>query len=128
MKKYLLIILLFITSCDPLYEVTYSFFNNTNFDISIILYDKGFSPDTFNLSTFNYDTLSNSVTLSIPEKIYKEFDSAIIVSTINKVIKYYPSDTLKEGKSFFKEKYWTIENPSKRVYIYTFEINDDDFK
>ena len=128
MKKYFIIILFFIASCDPYTDVTFLIKNKSNQNISVFIFDKPLHNDTIYLKSNKLDTLYSGLGLYMPTPEWELNDSIIITSQTKEEIKYYPSDTLKEGKSFFKEEYWTIENPSKRVYIYTFEINDDDFK
>jgi len=139
MRKTLLIIsLLFIfNSCDNSESFDAIITNCTAMDLKI----------HFVSNTVLSDLSSNTEVLSIKpgtSKIYEriganegiglarlttltEFDSIYLTNISNKVLKIYKEGTI--GRNIYNiDKYWTMNEPSKYYYKYTYEIMDEDIE
>ena len=131
MKKYLFIVsLLLLLSCDPVYNTFYFVENNSNSDLTIYLYNPFIETinDTINTYSGNIDTIYRYKDVVLISNLYIYCDSVIFTFSNNKILKYYPSDTLKNEKSFFREEDWSIEQLENRVYNYRFTITEEDLE
>ena len=127
MKKYLLIILLFLNSCTfYLYNTTCKIENNSSHSVQIKVFANIYR-DSVNIVNKGIDTLYSVLETEII-KPFDLYDSVFFAFSNDTIIKYYPSDTLKNKKSFFREEDWSVEKKRRQTIIYRFTITDDDLK
>ena len=56
---------------------------------------------------------------------YSVYDSIYIQNSSNEVLKVFKQDT--PGKNIYNvDEYWTVREPSKNHFVYTYEITDED--
>ena len=54
-------------------------------------------------------------------------DSIYIQNTSNEILKVYKADT--PGKNIYNvDEYWSVSEPSKNHFVYTYEITEEDFE
>ena len=83
--------------------------------------------DSTNIIKNNIDTLYSGLDTDII-KPFNFYDSVIFIFSNDKVLKYYPTDTLNSQKSFFREEDWILEKPSRQTYVYKFTITEEDLE
>ncbi|QLG43927.1 hypothetical protein [Costertonia aggregata] len=131
MKKAILIIpiVFILVSCDPVSSMDANIKNSTSQNLSIQFVTSTGTSETIRITSD--ETLlfreGMSTTGGFLEPSLIEFDSIYIVSESNEVLKIFKQDT--DGKNIYNiDEYWTFSEPSKRFYLYDYEILNEDFE
>lgn len=119
-----------LCSCDPVAEMEANIFNLTNEDLII---------------EFVSSKESRRKNLEIPKgemRLFEEvydvgndflepalhyYDSVVVKNNAEQILKIYkPNDT---GKNIYNiDDYWFLNEPSKRIFKYVYEINNEDIE
>lgn len=138
MKKlffiYLLLIFIF-SSCDPGESMEYKIENNTNLDIKIYFVSKFIYPDLTDnakvesISSMNSYIDNSGSTPRLGQSIFSlvEHDSIYITNSSNEILKVFKEDT--GGKNIYNiDEYWSVSEPSKNHFAYTYKITEEDLE
>lgn len=134
MKKILCLISLtlvtiIIVGCDPSESLEAIIVNNTNEDLSVIFDSEiqEFDIDlTINASSekelLSFQANTGGVVLS-----FRDYDSIYIQNSSNEILKVFKENTI--GKNIYNvEQYWTVNEPSKNLFRYSYEITSEDIE
>ncbi|MER3317071.1 MAG: hypothetical protein RIB79_02145 [Allomuricauda sp.] len=132
MKKIakLIPLLLIFLSCDPTSQMEANIENLTSQNLSIVFVSSDFSsgktfqiaPGQTVLFQEGYDVGSTFLKPSLVE-----YDSVIIKNQVNETIKVYKQND--SSKNIYNvEEYWMVSEPSKRFFVYEFEIKKEDIE
>ena len=124
-----LLLTFIVSSCDPGESLEANIINNTSQDLKI------------NFVSTEIPDLNESFEIKSNNKVlYDEFggigdanlsfefcDSIYIQNSSNEVLKVFKQDT--PGKNIYNvDEYWTVREPSKNHFVYTYEITDGDIE
>ena len=134
MRKSLFIYLLLtfiIFSCDPGDSLEANIINKTSQDLSIKFVSSDFPEININLLV---KTKERETYLDIGKSgtrrnllYFNDFDSIYIENSSNKILKVFKENTV--GKNIYKvDKYWSVSEPSKNHFVYTYEITEEDLE
>ena len=128
-----LLLTFIISSCDPSESLEYRIENNTALDIKIYfvsnfiypnLVDNSRVEEISSMSSFK-DTSGATPGLGQAVFSFTEHDSIYVTNSSNEVLKVFKEDTA--GKNIYNvDEYWTVREPSKNHFVYTYEITDED--
>ena len=130
MKKALFICMLIgftTSSCDPRESLEANIINNTSQDLKINFVSTEI-PDfneTFEIESKKTLLYADFGGLGRVALSFQEYDSIYIQSASNEVLKTYKENT--PDKNIYNvDEYWTVREPSKNRFVYTYEITDED--
>ncbi|MFT0715573.1 hypothetical protein [Flagellimonas lutimaris] len=123
-------LLLIFLSCDPTSQMEANIENLTSQNLSVVFVSSDFSlgktfqiaPGQIVLSQEGYDVGSTFLKPSL-----MEYDSVIIKNQVNETIKVYKRND--SSKNIYNvDEYWMFSEPSKRFFVYEFEIKTEDIE
>ena len=131
MKKTLFICLLMFTliGCDPGESMEAIINNSTNKNLSIF-FDSEINDFDMQLNIesnttkelLNFRANTGGVILS-----FRDYDSIYIKDSSNEILKVFKENT--PGKNIYNvDEYWSVSEPSKNHFVYTYEITEEDFE
>lgn len=131
MKKILFICLLMFTfiGCDPSESMETIINNNTNKSLSIF-FDSEINDFDMQLNIesnttkelLNFRANTGGVILS-----FRDYDSIYIKDSSNEILKIFKENTV--GKNIYNvDEYWSVSEPSKNHFVYTYEITEEDLE
>ncbi|WP_233882151.1 hypothetical protein [Tenacibaculum piscium] len=135
MKKIFLLTCLFISfafiSCDPGDSLEANITNETSKDLFIEFVSSEFPEINRSLSVKTSET---EVYLDIGKSgtrtnllYFNDFDSIYVKNSSNEILKIFKENTT--GKNIYNiDEYWSVSEPSKNHFIYTYEITEEDLK
>lgn len=131
MKKILFICILMFMSigCDPSESMETIINNSTNKNLSIF-FDSEINDFDMQLNIesnttkelLNFRANTGRVFLS-----FRDYDSIYIQNSSNEILRVFKENTT--GKNIYNvDEYWSVSEPSKNHFVYTYEITDEDIK
>ena len=128
-KVFFLICVIMFVSCDNESCAEEIISNSTDSD----LYINFISPDvSFNNEVFIEKQSRKTIgqvecALGGVVVNYSIYDSVFIKNSSNQVLKVFKEDTA--GKNIYNvDEYWSVSEPSKNHFVYTYEITDEDLE
>ena len=130
MRTLLILIIIFTAiSCDNKSCSEEVIANKTNLDLTISFVSQS---ESFNNQVFiekNTEKTVGEVVCALGGVIvnYSIFDSIYIQNSANEILKVFKEDTT--GKNIYNvDKYWSVNEPSKNHFVYTYEITEEDLE
>lgn len=117
-----------ISSCDPRESMEAIINNSTDKNLSIFFDSETNDFDMqLNIESNTTEELLNFSAIGGVILSFRDYDSIYIQSASNEVLKVFKEDTA--GKNIYNvDKYWTVREPSKNHFVYTYEITDGDIE
>lgn len=124
------IISLFI-GCDPSDSLEANIVNKTSQDFSIEFVSSDFSEINSSLLVKGNETETYSYIDKVGTRTnllyFNDFDSIYIQNSSNEILKLYKAST--PGKNIYNvDEYWSVREPSKNHFVYTYEITEEDLE
>lgn len=120
--------MLTLVSCDPASLMDANIENLTSQNLSIIFIERDNSDKILQIEP-NGSVLFQegmSTTGSFLEPSLIGYDSIYIKNEVDEIIKIFKQNT--EGKNIYEIDDWLFSEPSKRVYIYDYQIKNQDLQ
>ena len=130
MKKIILLIfVIMFISCDPVSCTEEIISNSTGSDlyVNFISSDVSFNNEVF-IEKQSRKTIGQ-VECGLGGVLvnYSIYDSIYIKNSSNEILKVFKEDTT--GKNIYNiDEYWSVSEPSKNHFVYTYKITEEDLK
>ena len=118
-------------SCDPVSSMEADITNTTSQNLSIRFVSSEFIEDNKILEIPSGETVlfqeSFSTIGSFLEPSLVQFDSIYIQNTSSEILKIFKLNS--SGKNIYNiDSFWNAREPSKRVYLYEYQITNEDIQ
>jgi len=120
---YLIIVVLFITACDPEQTVTFKVNNQTQYDTEMTLYSNGAVNKSFQIEKSKSVVIFKDSGLSPQSFQTNDFDSIKFSFKNNKYL-VFENDTVNSINDIYNGDNWVVEN-KKHTQIFTYTIDNE---
>lgn len=120
---YYIIIVLFITACDPEQTVTFKVNNQTQYNTVMSLYSNGVVSKSFQIEKSTSTAIFSDSGLSPESFQTNEFDSIKFSFENNKLLVFL-NDTVNSLNDIYNGENWLVEN-KKHTQIFTYTIDNE---
>ena len=119
---YYIIVVLFITACDPEQTVTFKVNNQTQYNTEMFLYSNGVVSQSFQIEKSNSTVIFSDSGLSPESFQTNEFDSIKFSFENNKLLVFL-NDTINSQNDIYNGENWLVENKN-HTQIFTYTIGN----
>lgn len=120
---YYIIVVLFITACDPEQTVTFKVNNQTQYNTEMFLYSNGVVSKSFQIEKSTSTVIFSDSGLSPESFQTNEFDSIKFSFENNKLLVFL-NDTINSQNDIYNGENWLVENKN-HTQIFTYTVNNE---
>ncbi len=122
--QYFILMVLFITACDPMQTVIFKVKNQTQYNAEMTLYSNGAANKSFQIEKSTSVVIFQDSGLSPESFQVNDFDSIKFSFENNKFLTFV-KDTVNFKNNIYYGDNWVVDNDKRHTQIFTYTIDND---